>query len=64
MPMHRGNAISSLNTILPIWRRKPKHSARCWLTVRWFCLEAHKKRLRDNEWRQRIPMILADRRAT
>jgi predicted metal-dependent hydrolase len=35
------------------------HSARFWLTVRSFCpdFEKHKKWLRENEWRLRIPLL-------
>lgn len=38
---------------------EPKHTTRFWLTVHSFCsdFEAHKKWLRDNEWRLRIPVI-------
>jgi hypothetical protein len=38
---------------------EPNHSMRFWLTVRSFCpeFERHKKWLRENEWRLRLPVI-------
>ncbi len=38
---------------------EPNHSTRFWLTVRSFCpdFEKHKKWLRENEWRLRIPLV-------
>jgi hypothetical protein len=38
---------------------EPNHSMKFWLTVRSFCpeFERHKKWLRENEWRLRLPVI-------
>lgn len=38
---------------------EPKHSVRFWLTVKSFCpdFERHKRWLRENEWRLRLPLM-------